>query len=124
MNAPIGNSRKNETFLLYFIFSGAKAACGAKAGCEDITQANVSYKFGVVMTAAGLIGVPLGSYISQILRHNVPNADPIVCGATLMASVPVLFFGFFMARYSLYACFGLTFLAGNDKKIPNFSQFF
>ena len=103
-------------FLLYIIFSGAKAACGAKAGCEDITQANVSYKFGVVMTAAGLIGVPLGSYISQILRHNVPNADPIVCGATLMASVPVLFFGFFMARYSLYACFGLTFLAGNDKK--------
>ena len=108
-----------------FIFSGAKAACGAKAGCEDITQANVSYKFGIVMTAAGLIGVPLGSYISQILRHNVPNADPIVCGATLMASVPVLFFGFFMARYSLYACFGLTFLAGNDKKVtPNFSQFF
>jgi len=95
-----------------FAYLGAKAACGAKAGCEDITQANVSYKFGIVMTAAGLIGVPLGSYVSQILRHNVPNADPIVCGATLMASVPVLFFGFFMARYSLYACFGLTFLAG------------
>ena len=37
-------------------FVGAKAACGAKAGCQDITQANVSYKFGIVMTMAGLLG--------------------------------------------------------------------
>ena len=59
------------------------------------------------------LGVPLGSYISQIIRHKVPNADPLVCGATLMLSVPVLFFGFFFARYSLNACYGLTFLAGN-----------
>jgi len=95
-----------------FAFLGAKAACGAKAGCQDITQANVSYKFGIVMTMAGLLGVPLGSYISQIIRHKVPNADPLVCGATLMLSVPVLFFGFFFARYSLNACYGLTFLAG------------
>jgi len=95
-----------------FAFLGAKAACGAKAGCQDITQANVSYRFGIVMTMAGLLGVPLGSYISQIIRHKVPNADPLVCGATLMLSVPVLFFGFFLARYSLNACYGLTFLAG------------
>ena len=39
-----------------FFFVGAKAACGAKAGCQDITQANVSYKFGIVMTMAGLLG--------------------------------------------------------------------
>merc|ERR1712110_519051 len=95
-----------------FAYLGAKAACGAKAGCERTTQANVSYRFGIVMTMAGLLGVPLGSYISQIIRHKVPNADPLVCGATLMLSVPVLFFGFFFARYSLNACYGLTFLAG------------
>jgi MFS family permease len=95
-----------------FAYLGAKAACGAKAGCQDITQANVSYRFGIVMTMAGLLGVPLGSYLSQIIRHKVPNADPIVCGTTLMLSVPVLFFGFFAARYSLNWCYGLTFLAG------------
>ena len=101
--------QKKKIFLLIL---GAKAACGAKAGCQDITQANVSYRFGIVMTMAGLLGVPLGSYLSQIIRHKVPNADPIVCGTTLMLSVPVLFFGFFAARYSLNWCYGLTFLAG------------
>ena len=67
------------------------------------------------MTAAGLIGVPLGSYVSQILRHNVPNADPIVCGATLMASVPVLFFGFFMNTLNMQ----LQFMFGSGAKVAN-----
>ena len=97
-----------------FAYLGAKAACGAKAGCENITQANISYKFGIVMAVAGLLGVPLGSYISQLIRHKVPNGDPLVCGTTLILSVPVLFFGFFAARYSLNWCIGLTFLAGED----------
>ena len=39
-----------------FAFLGAKAACGAKAGCENITQADISKKFGVVMAVAGLLG--------------------------------------------------------------------
>lgn len=95
-----------------FAFLGAKAACGAKAGCENITQADISKKFGVVMAVAGLLGVPLGSYASQILRHTIPNADPLVCGFTLLVSVPVVFFGFFTARYSLDWCFGLVFLGG------------
>ena len=64
--------------LYYFLPSlGAKAECGAKAGCENITQDNISYKFGIVMAVAGLLGVPLGSYISQLIRHRIPNADPI-----------------------------------------------
>lgn len=100
-----------------FAYLGAKAACGNKAGCEDITQADISYKFGIVMTFSGLLGVPFGSYTSQLIRHKVPNADPLVCGSTLLLSVPVLFFGFFSARYSLNWCYGLTFLAG---KMVNF----
>ena len=42
-----------------------------------------------------------------------------VCGVTLLLSVPVLFFGFFSARYSLKWCYGLTFLAG--KKYDSYS---
>jgi len=95
-----------------FAFYGAKSACGNKANCSQITMVNISLRFGVVMTLSGLLGVPAGSYVSQILRHKVPNADPLVCAVTLLASVPVLFFGFVSANYSISLCYGLTFLAG------------
>lgn len=95
-----------------FAYYGAKAACGSKAGCENIMQSDVSYKFGIVMTFAGLIGVPAGSYVSQKIRHRVPNADPIVSGTSLLLSVPVLFIGFVVARYNVGWCYTLTFLAG------------
>jgi len=42
----------------------------------------------------------------------VPNADPLVCAFTLLASVPVLFFGFLFADKSLGVCLTLTFVAG------------
>ena len=98
-----------------FAFLGAKAACGLKPDCDKITQSNVSYKFGIVMTLSGCIGVPAGSYVAQIIRHRVPNADPIVSGLSLLASVPVLFFGFISAHYDIRWCYGLTFLAGKTK---------
>jgi hypothetical protein len=44
----------------------------------------------------------------------VPNADPLVCAYTLLASVPVLFFGFLYADKSLGACLALTFFAGQE----------
>jgi hypothetical protein len=46
----------------------------------------------------------------------VPNADPLVCAYTLLASVPVLFFGFLYADKSLGACLALTFFAGQKFK--------
>eukprot|EP00092_Neocalanus_flemingeri_P005671 GFUD01006109.1.p1 GENE.GFUD01006109.1~~GFUD01006109.1.p1 ORF type:complete len:561 (+),score=117.93 GFUD01006109.1:69-1751(+) len=95
-----------------FAFVGAKSACGNKANCGSITLENISFKFGIVMTLSGLLGVPAGSYISQMIRHKVPNADPIVCAITLLVSVPVLFFGFATANYSVSLCYGLTFFAG------------
>merc|ERR1711874_293723 len=77
-----------------------------------ITLENISFRFGIVMTLSGLLGVPAGSYFSQMIRHKTPNADPIVCAVTLLSSVPVLFFGFVSANYSISLCYGLTFLAG------------
>ena len=55
---------------------------------NDHSQAGISRNFGFVMTFAGLIGVPAGSYISQTIRRTIPNADPIVSGVTLLLSVP------------------------------------
>ena len=97
-----------------FAFNGAKAACGNRADCGDITLRDISFRFGIVMTLSGLLGVPAGSYVSQMIRHRTPNADPIVCACTLLASVPVLFFGFVSANYSIALCYGLTFLAGGQ----------
>jgi len=96
-----------------FAYVGAKSACGNKIDCgAKINTADINFKFGVIMTLSGLIGVPAGSYVSQILRHKTPNVDPIVCAVTLLCSVPVLFFGFVSANYSLKLCYGLTFFAG------------
>jgi len=95
-----------------FAFVGARSHCGNKAGCNDITLESISFKFGIVMTLSGLLGVPVGSYLSQMLRHQIPNADPLVCGFTLLLSVPILFLGFLTADWSLPACYTLTFAAG------------
>ena len=53
-----------------------------------------------------------------------PNADPLVCGFTLLSSVPVLFFGFFSADYSLPVCYALTFFAGKVCAHQEISQIF
>jgi len=95
-----------------FAFTGAKSAAGNTADSDKITLADISFRFGIVMTLSGLLGVPIGSYISQNIRHRIPNADPLVCAVTLLASVPILFFGFVSANYSLPLCYGLTFFAG------------
>ena len=52
-----------------FAFYGAKASYGNRPGAKAITQADISYKFGIVMTLAGLLGVPGGSYVAQTLRQ-------------------------------------------------------
>ena len=96
-----------------FAFNGAKSATGNTSDIDKITLDDITFKFGIVMTLSGLLGVPLGSYVAQNIRHRVPNADPLVCGATLLASVPILFFGFVSANYSVHLCYALTFFAGN-----------
>ncbi len=74
------------------------------------------------MTFAGLLGVPAGSYVSQKIRHRVPNADPIVSGSSLVASVPILYVGFIVARYSTDWCYLLTFIAGKSQTGPQFQE--
>lgn len=46
---------------------------------------------------AGLIGVPLGSYISQRLKVSYPKADPLICAGGLLLSAPLLFLGLALA---------------------------
>lgn len=52
----------------------------------------------------GLIGVPLGSYISQRLRIRYPKADPLICGINMLLSVPFLLMGVLTANTNGGVC--------------------
>ena len=40
--------------------------------------------------SAGLLGVPLGAYLSQRLKKNYPRVDPVICAMGLLISTPLL----------------------------------
>lgn len=40
--------------------------------------------------AAGVVGLSLGSVLSQALKHRFPFVDPIICGVGLILSAPLL----------------------------------
>ncbi|EDW09232.1 protein spinster isoform X1 [Drosophila mojavensis] len=80
-------------------------------GNENLKQEDISYKFGLVAMAAGLIGVPLGSALAQYYRTRIANCDPYICGIGLFISAPMVFIGLVMARSNGTLCFLFVFLA-------------
>jgi hypothetical protein len=58
---------------------------------------------------AGLMGVPLGSFLSQKLRLKYQRADPIVCGFGLLLSTPLMLAALFIANWNTTACFVVVF---------------
>jgi len=58
---------------------------------------------------SGLIGVPLGSTIAQKLRTYWQQADPLICAAGLLISVPLLFFAMITANTNPALCYTLIF---------------
>ena len=60
---------------------------------------------------AGLIGVPLGSWLSTKLKTRNPRADPLICAFGLLSSTPLMFLAAIMAEYDTIACYTLIFLA-------------
>jgi len=59
--------------------------------------------------AAGLIGVPLGSYMAQRLKVHYPKADPLICAGGLLISAPLLFLGLALADKYNYLVLVLIF---------------
>lgn len=39
---------------------------------------------------AGIVGLSLGSLLSQLLKPRIPFVDPIICGVGLITSAPLL----------------------------------
>ncbi|XP_030379062.1 protein spinster isoform X3 [Scaptodrosophila lebanonensis] len=59
-------------------------------GNEDLQVDDVAFKFGAITMVAGLLGVPLGSFLSQFLHKRYPSADPAICAFGLLLSAPLL----------------------------------
>lgn len=51
---------------------------------------SVAFKFGLITMLAGLLGVPLGSYLSQKLKKRYASCDPVICAFGLLLSAPLL----------------------------------
>lgn len=58
---------------------------------------------------AGLIGVPLGSFLGQKLRGRYERADPVVCGMGLLLSTPLMLAALFLANVNTTAAFAIVF---------------
>uniref|UniRef100_A0A182MBY2 Major facilitator superfamily (MFS) profile domain-containing protein n=1 Tax=Anopheles culicifacies TaxID=139723 RepID=A0A182MBY2_9DIPT len=83
----------------------------SQPGNENITLNDVSLHFGLVAMTAGLIGVPLGSFLSNRLREYYQYADPVICAAGLITSSPFIYVALVVAKYSGSWCFILVFFA-------------
>uniref|UniRef100_A0A8D8RGQ9 Protein spinster n=1 Tax=Cacopsylla melanoneura TaxID=428564 RepID=A0A8D8RGQ9_9HEMI len=79
-------------------------------GHEKDTMDDIALKFGLITMLSGLIGVPLGSYLSQHLKHRHERADPLICAFGLLASAPLVFAAIILAGRSLVWCFVCMFL--------------
>ncbi|EDV55817.1 protein spinster isoform X2 [Drosophila erecta] len=90
-----------------FIYLGMKM----QPGNEDIVQDDISYKFGLVAMLAGLIGVPLGSFLAQRLRGRYENCDPYICAVGLFISAPMVFAALVVPQTSESLCFFFVFVA-------------
>ncbi|XP_063983784.1 protein spinster isoform X1 [Diachasmimorpha longicaudata] len=71
---------------------------------------DVSFVFGGIAMLAGLIGVPLGSFMAQRMRIKWHQADPLICGIGLLVSAPMIFFAIITSSGNSIVCFMLIFL--------------
>lgn len=59
--------------------------------------------------ASGIIGVPLGSYLSQKLMSKYSRSDPIICAVGLIISAPLLAAAMLLVTNSTWAVYTLIF---------------
>lgn len=59
---------------------------------------------------AGILGVPLGSYLSTKLSKRYPRCDPIICAVGLLLSAPLISASMIFVTYSAPLAYLLVFL--------------
>ncbi|PSN36607.1 Protein spinster [Blattella germanica] len=86
-----------------------KMGLNLQPGSEDVSQEDVTYKFGIIAMISGLIGVPLGSIAAQRLRTRYPRIDPFICAFGLLVSSPLIFAATLLASVNTTVCYVLIF---------------
>lgn len=71
---------------------------------------SVAFRFGAITMVSGIIGVPLGTYLTQKLKKDSCRNDPIVCAAGLLISAPLLAGSMLMIESSEPIAYLLVFL--------------
>lgn len=59
---------------------------------------------------AGIIGVPLGSYLSTKLSKRYPRSDPVICAMGLLISAPLIAASMLFVTENANLAFALVFL--------------
>uniref|UniRef100_U5EK81 Putative sugar transporter/spinster transmembrane protein n=1 Tax=Corethrella appendiculata TaxID=1370023 RepID=U5EK81_9DIPT len=116
---------KNTSFMLSTIgftcvafVAGALAWWGPKfihsglqlqPGNENVQLTEVSFIFGALTMVSGIIGVPLGSYLSTRLNKRYRRADPIICAIGLICSAPLLAGAMLVVTFNTTLAYTLVF---------------
>jgi len=75
-----------------------------------ISVSQVTIVFGVLACLGGLFGVVSGMFLSKQLRPRFQWVDPVICGASLLASIPFLVAGIYLTKDHLLTAFILILL--------------
>lgn len=59
---------------------------------------------------AGILGVPLGSYLSTKLSKKYPRSDPVICAVGLLLSAPLIAGAMLMVTVNSTVAYILVFL--------------
>lgn len=71
---------------------------------------SVSFYFGAITMTAGIVGVPLGSYLSTVLTKTYPRCDPVICAVGLLLSAPLIGAAMISVTYSAPLAYIFVFL--------------
>ena len=75
-----------------------------------VTKDDITIYFGAVTLFGGLIGVTAGMLMSRYLRPKYEWIDPVICGVSLLVSIPFLIGGILLAKNHLDIAFGIIFI--------------
>lgn len=88
----------------------AKAIRTVPPDQRTIEPGKVPIIFGAVTMMSGIIGVPLGMFLSTKLKVRYPRADPIICGTGILVSALFLTAGMFCVKNHIIFSFILLFI--------------
>lgn len=78
----------------------------------NYTEGSIPSIFGAVSIVGGIIGILSGSVLGQKLRPRFKQScDSLICGWTMLASVPLMFASLMLADVSIIAAIAVSFFA-------------